>query len=233
MKSRREKFFEYEQKYYQIPRNYTERLAWMCEQYHISEDNMIDIINTKNNMMQSIYYKSLKIVLYEEPEGSPRPRARLVNRYNVLDESKSNSNFIQIYSITGKEDNSYMRRLVSENDYLEANQLIYTPCDVVFNAFIKTPDSTSKKFKVLAEIGLIRPIGKPDFDNIGKKYSDMYNGNIWIDDTLVIDGSIRKWYSILPRVEIDLYYADRLYSKYQYNLAKRHINGSINYYEGV
>ena len=58
----------------------------------------------------------------------------------------------------------------------------------------------------LAELGLIRPLLKPDFDNIAKKYSDMYNGNVWLDDSLVIDGRIRKYYSILPRVEIRLRY---------------------------
>ena len=234
MKSRKEKFFEYEEKYHMIPKGYIERINWMCDHFKLSEKEMEDIIRTKNDMMNSIHYKSLKIILYEEPEGTPRPRARLVNRYNVLDMSKSNSNFIHIYSITGKEDNMYMKRLVSENEYLEANNLIYTPCDVVYNAYFKTPSSTSKKFKFLSEIGLIRPPVKPDFDNIGKKYSDMYNSNIWLDDNLVIDGMIRKWYSILPRVEIDLKYADRIYTTYHYKaMAKRLNDSGLNYYKGV
>ena len=42
------------------------------------------------------------------------------------------------------------------------------------------------------------------------------NGNVWIDDTLVIDGSIHKFYSIKPRVEINLSFANILYNKYQY-----------------
>ena len=33
--------------------------------------------------MDSLYYNDLFITLYEEPEGTPRPRARLVNRYNM------------------------------------------------------------------------------------------------------------------------------------------------------
>lgn len=234
MKTRKEKFFEYEQKYYQIPRDLKSRLEWMCDKYNLSEKDMDNIISTRNDMMNSIYYKQLKIVLYEEPEGAPRPRARLINRYNALDYAKSNSSFIQIYSITGKADNAYMKQLVSENDYLEANKLIYTPCDIIIDAYFRIPSGVTKKFIFLAEIGLIRPTVKPDWDNIGKKYSDMYNSNIWMDDNLVINGTVRKWYSVLPRVEISLLYADRIYSKYQYNqMRKRMDDGEINYYKGV
>ena len=68
----------------------------------------------------------------------------------------------------------------------------------------------------MAEIGLNRPIVKPDWDNIGKLYSDMYNSNVWIDDALTIDGTVSKYYSILPRVEIDLGYLNAVYCKQQY-----------------
>ena len=76
---------------------------------------------------------------------------------------------------------------------------------------------------MLAEIGMIRPaFAKPDWDNAGKKYCDMFNSNIWLDDTLVIDGSVHKYYSILPRVEIKLRYLNALYNKNMYNaLIKR------------
>lgn len=189
---------------------------------------MKEIISTRDSILNSMYYKSLKICLYEEPEGTPRPRARLINRYNILDVSKADSNFIQIYSITGKADNMYMKKLVSQNDYLEANELIYTPCDVCVNVYFKPPSSFTINDLFLAEIGLIRPIKKPDWDNIGKKYSDMYNGNIWLDDDLVIDGQVRKWYSILPRVEIDLKYTNMLFNKSQYNQMRSRLSEDIN-----
>lgn len=228
MKSRKEKFIEYQDKYGNIPQDYRERLNYMCDKYKLSPKRMREIISTRDSILNSMYYKSLKICLYEEPEGTPRPRARLINRYNILDESKADSNFIQIYSITGKADNMYMKKLVSQNDYLEANELIYTPCDVCVNVYFKPPSSFTINDLFLAEIGLIRPIKKPDWDNIGKKYSDMYNGNIWLDDDLVIDGQVRKWYSILPRVEIDLKYTNMLFNKSQYNQMKSRLSEDIN-----
>ena len=200
----------------------------MSDKYKLSPKRMMEIISTRNSILNSMYYKSLKICLYEEPEGTPRPRARLINRYNILDVSKADSNFIQIYSITGKADNMYMKKLVSQNDYLEANELIYTPCDVCVNVYFKPPSSFTINDLFLAEIGLIRPIKKPDWDNIGKKYSDMYNGNIWLDDDLVIDGQVRKWYSILPRVEIDLKYTNMLFNKSQYNQMRSRLPEDIN-----
>ena len=200
----------------------------MCDKYKLSPKRMKEIISTRDSILNSMYYKSLKICLYEEPEGTPRPRARLINRYNILDVSKADSNFIQIYSITGKADNMYMKKLVSQNDYLEANELIYTPCDVCVNVYFKPPSSFTINDLFLAEIGLIRPIKKPDWDNIGKKYSDMYNGNIWLDDDLVIDGQVRKWYYILPRVEIDLKYTNMLFNKSQYNQMRSRLSEDTN-----
>ena len=228
MPNLRKKQQEYQMKYGDIPIDYKERLNWMCDKYKLSPKRMKEIISTRDSILNSMYYKSLKICLYEEPEGTPRPRARLINRYNILDVSKADSNFIQIYSITGKADNMYMKKLVSQNDYLEANELIHTPCDVCVNVYFKPPSSFTINDLFLAEIGLIRPIKKPDWDNIGKKYSDMYNGNIWLDDDLVIDGQVRKWYSILPRVEIDLKYTNMLFNKSQYNQMRSRLSEDTN-----
>lgn len=234
MKTRKEKFFEYQDRYREIPKDFIERLNYMCDIYKLSERKMQEILSIKDNMLNRIYYKTLKICLYEEPEGTPRPRARLVNRYNVLDQSRTNGSFIQVYSITGKADRAYMERLVSENDYLEANQLIHTPCDVCVDAYFKTPSNFNVNDIFLAEIGLIPPIRKPDWDNVGKKYSDMYNSNIWLDDDLVISGQVRKWYSILPRVEITLNYTNMLFNKFQYNQISKRMtdNADIKYYGG-
>ena len=142
IKSRKQKAKLYESKYSEIPRDYIERLSWMYDKYHITKAKAEEILRAKYSILSSLYYSDdILVVLYEEPEGSPRPRARLINRYNILDVSKADSNFIQIYSITGKADNMYMKKLVSQNDYLEANELIYTPCDVCVNVYFKPPSS--------------------------------------------------------------------------------------------
>ena len=78
---------------------------------------------------------------------------------------------------------------------------------------------------------MIRPLSKPDFDNVEKKYSDMYNGNIWIDDSIVISSSFNKYYSELPRIEITLRYMNMLYNKYQYkSISKRLGQNDIKFF---
>ena len=217
MKRRKQKEREYQEKYSEIPKDYHARLLYLYDNLHLNNTICEEIISKRDAMIDRLSYNEFFIVLYEEPEGSPRPRFRLVNRKNLANSAMTNSQFVHVYSITGAEDNKFMNRLVTEQDLMPLNQLICTPCNIVFDAFIKTPSAFNRVDTFLSEIGIIRPIPKPDWDNIGKKYSDMYNSNIWLDDSLVISGTVNKYYSILPRVEIHLRYLNMLYNKYQYN----------------
>ena len=217
IKSRKQKAKLYESKYSEIPRDYIERLSWMYDKYHITKAKAEEILRAKYNILSSLYYSDdILVVLYEEPEGSPRPRARYVNKSNLTLYAKSDPGYIQVYSLTGASDRKFMKRLIDDNDLMKLDHLICTPCDVEYNTFSKTPSSYNTINTFLSEVGIIRPVSKPDFDNMEKKYADMYNGNVWIDDALVQDAAIHKYYSILPRVEIRLKFLNLLYTKYQY-----------------
>lgn len=230
-KNRKQKQIDYEQKYYGIPLDYRDRLEYMIDKFNVSENKMQEILEKKLMMQNNLHYFDLNIVLYEEPEGTPRPRFRIVNRQNFNKAAINNPNFVHVYSINAKEDSLYMKKLVN-GELLYLDNLINTPCNITFNAFFKTPSSFSITDKFMAEIGLIDPITKPDWDNVGKKYSDMYNHNIWIDDSLTKRGVVDKYYSILPRVEIQLKYLNCVCNKYQYNSIinrKDFDGGSLNY----
>jgi Holliday junction resolvase RusA-like endonuclease len=181
-------------------------------------------------MAQTLYYNDLLIVLYEDPLGSPRPRFRLINRQNLVNSAMSNGSFVHVYSINAKEDSVYMKRLVDQ-ELVQIDSLIYTPCIVEYNTYQKIPSSFNSIDTFLAEVGLIRPICKPDWDNIGKKYSDMFNHNVWIDDTTVISGTVNKFYSILPRVEIKLRYLNMLYNKYQHDIINKKVEEEVVYFK--
>lgn len=215
MKNRLQKSLEYEEKYAGIPRDYNDRLVYLYDTLHLDPSINARIIQKRNDMINTLEYDSLKIILYENPEGSPRPRFRLVNRKNFANQALANPSFVHVYSISGASDQKFMRRLLTENDFFGIQNLIYTPSDIVIDIFKPTPSNFNRVDIMLAEIGLISPISKPDWDNIGKKYSDMFNSNIWLDDNLVKTGTVRKFYSILPRVEIYLDYLNMLYNKQQ------------------
>lgn len=216
-KSRKQKADEYTAKFGHIPIDYRERLSWLYDKLHITEREAYDILDIHRSMISSLNYYTVSIVLFEIPEGSPRPRMRIVNRQNLSNMALSNSNFIHVYSLTGHEDQVFMKRLLTEQEFEGLNQIICTPCDVDINAYLKTPSSYNRRETILAEVGLQRPITKPDWDNIEKRYSDMFNRNVWLDDTLVIDGAIHRYYSVLPRIEIRLKFLNLLYNKHQYN----------------
>lgn len=216
-KTRAQKHDDYDKKFGNIPIDYKERLEWLYDTLKISDRQAFEILHKRDMMINNLSYFDTQIILFEIPEGSPRPRFRIVNRSNLSNMAISNPNFVHVYSLTGKEDNVFMKRLMSQDDFSALDSMICTPCIVDIYAFMKTPSYYNREDTILAEIGLHRPISKPDWDNIGKKYSDMFNANVWLDDTLVIDGSIHRYYSVLPRVEIRLRYLNMVYNKHQYS----------------
>ena len=215
-KTRKVKEEEYEKNYSHIPIDFKERLSWLYDTLKITDTQAYDILLERDRMLSSLQYIDTMIVLFEVPEGSPRPRFRIVNRKNLSNMALSNPNFIHVYSLTGREDNVFMKRLIEKEEFNALDNMICTPCICDINMYFKTPSYYNKTQTILAEIGLERPISKPDWDNGGKKYSDMFNANIWLDDTLVVDGAVHKYYSVLPRVEIRLRYLNMLYNNHQY-----------------
>lgn len=215
MKSKKEKIIEYNEKYGHIPKNYTERLEYLYETLNIDDDKSDEILKARKAYINSTYYQTLKMIFYEIPEYTPRPRARIITKSNIINSVTGNNSFIQIYSITGRQNKEYMKMFTKQN-IPELQQLLCTPCDIEYNVFFKTPSYYNKTQIFLAEIGIDRPMTKPDFDNIEKSYADSFTGNIWIDDIVVVDASFHKFYSILPRVEINLKYSNQLYNSHQY-----------------
>lgn len=217
MKTRSQKQKEYKVKYGRIPIDYYERLNWMVDEYKLSPQKMEEILDKRLTVLSNIFYYDYNVIeLLEEPVGQSRPRVRILrNNYNKL--AMSNSQMIHVYVPGSGEDQKYMRRLV-DSELQSLDQLICTPCDIEYNIFLKTPSNLNVTDVFLSEVGIIRPpFTKPDWDNIAKKYCDMYNHNVWLDDTLVIDGSVHKYYSILPRVEIKLRYLNCVYTKNFYS----------------
>ena len=215
-KARKVKEEEHDKKYSHIPIDFKERLSWLYDTLKITDTQAYDILTQRDLMLNSLQYYDAMIVLFEVPEGSPRPRFRIVNRRNLANMAMANSEFVHVYSLTGHEDNVFMKRLMEKEEFDALDSMICTPCIIDIAAYFKTPSYFNKSQTILAEIGLERPITKPDWDNAAKKYSDMFNANVWLDDTLVIDGSIHRYYSVLPRVEIRLRYLNMLYNNHQY-----------------
>lgn len=71
-------------------------------------------------------------------------------------------------------------------------------------AYYPIVSSASKVSKDAMIKGKIRPVVKPDADNIIKSILDALNGLAYKDDAAIVAVSAEKYYSAEPRVEITL-----------------------------
>lgn len=78
-------------------------------------------------------------------------------------------------------------------------------CLLQVTAIMPIPPSWSKWKQEEARTDRVRPTGKPDWDNLGKGISDALNGVCWVDDSQVVEASVRKFYGDRPCVEVKVY----------------------------
>ena len=51
---------------------------------------------------------------------------------------------------------------------------------------------------------MLHNVNAPDWDNLGKSYCDMVQGALVSNDSIVVKGAVEKFYSVLPRVEVNV-----------------------------
>ena len=124
----------------------------------------------------------LKFTIEGEPQGKARPRVTRGGKHT--------------YTPKKTKDYQGLVQMLAPKEYLEG------PLKMEIIAYFKIPKSKSKKIKALMESGDIRPTKKPDYDNIGKIIADSLNGISYKDDSQIVRGTVEKWYSYEPRVEV-------------------------------
>lgn len=120
-------------------------------------------------------------------QGRPRAGKTRNGRTILYDPAKSRS-----YK-------EYVRLVASQN---APKSLLTGPLSVRMVIYRETLKSFSRRKKLLAEEGEVRPTTKPDLDNHAKSICDALNGIIYKDDSQIVDLSVSKFYSENPRVEI-------------------------------
>lgn len=98
-------------------------------------------------------------------------------------------------------------KLIATHEIEKQQWKIYElPVKLNIDAYFEVPKSKSKKFKVDALEGKQKPTKKPDCSNIVKGIEDALNGIAYKDDSYVVDLRVRKFYSEIPRVEVEVSY---------------------------
>lgn len=157
---------------------------------------VVQFLTNEVDRIKNIKWNSIRFVIYLVPKATPRPRHNF-----------SRNTF---YVMGAKDNKDIFKNALIESDI----PVITTPCKFECISYLPIPASMNNSEKLLAEAGLIRPICKPDWDNLGKTYSDMIQGTLLFDDSLIIEGYSKKYYSFKPRIEIIIKYMDEFDSKF-------------------
>lgn len=193
---------EYNLKYGHLPDGQEEQLAYIRDNYKVNMDKVKEAIAK----VQMIKWEELFISLSILPKPSPRPRTGGGHFY-----------------VKGAKDHKiYMESLVDEK------KIICTRTELSIVTYQPIPFSSMTATEIyLAQLGYLDPISNPDWDNLGKTYSDMIQGILLLNDNIVNPGIVRKKYAVKPKVDISIKYQNGFDS----NFNKRRVITSKKYIE--
>lgn len=118
------------------------------------------------------------------PQG--KGRARTVRR----------GNFVHSYTPEKTENyENFVKMLTLQEMEKTGTSMILGPISVNIVAYYDIPKSTSKRKRADMANGLLKPVKKPDADNIAKVVGDALNGIVYKDDSQICDLHITKHYT--------------------------------------
>lgn len=187
----------YYENYKDIPKDPVSRLNELIKSLTLKDRELMQIKH-KINIARHNQWKKLNLVIFLVPKACPRPRfSKKTKRFYVFDAMDNSKLFKEFID--------------SLNENLG---IIATSTKINIDAYMPIPNDMNRQDKVLAELKLIRPISAPDYDNITKTYCDMIQKHLLLNDSLVIEGRTRKFYSTKPRVELCISYLEKHDSSY-------------------
>lgn len=129
---------------------------------------------------------AIKLIIPGEPVAKARPR---ITEYGAYTPAKTKN----------------YESLVKELYFIKHGQtLLDGELSVNIKAYFKIPKSISKKKREMMINKDIRPIKRPDLDNVMKSITDALNGVAYKDDSQIVSANIEKFYSEEPRVDVVL-----------------------------
>jgi len=135
----------------------------------------------------------IKFTVYGAPVAQGRPRATTV---------KGN---VKLYDPAKSRDYKDYVRLASR-EYAPPQPLQGAlGLEVIAYRPLTSVMQKSLKKAAAAEKGEILPLTKPDADNYLKGITDALKNIMWIDDSQVVEATVKKRYSARPRIEISIW----------------------------
>lgn len=137
--------------------------------------------------------KRVEFTIPGEPKGKGRPRFARTGKY------------VRTYTPQDTVNYENLVKLEYQNScgdvFFDKDTAVYMQ---VF-AYYSIPKSASKKKQQEMIEHRLRPLKKPDSDNILKAICDGLNGVAYVDDTQIVDTVIRRFYGEIPHVDVALW----------------------------
>ncbi len=128
----------------------------------------------------------ITFTIHGQPQGKARPRVTRNGTY------------------TPQKTKDYQNQIKAEYITQTGNITLDGELSATITCYYKIPKSTSKAKRKLIEDGKLRPVVKPDLDNVGKAVLDALNKVAYKDDSAIVELRLRKFYSDDPRVVVIL-----------------------------
>ena len=128
-------------------------------------------------------------IVYGEPVGKGRPRFA------------KRGNFVSTY--TPQKTKTYEDEIrMMAKAAMGSSEPLDTPMTVAIYIRVGIPASFSKQKRKDALAGIIKPMKKPDLDNVAKCFLDSMNEIVYLDDKQVVNLHVTKVYAETPAVEV-------------------------------
>lgn len=195
---------EYNKKYPEIIQDPTDRLKQYFADRGMDFDKALVKAKKKfDRILKNREYKTIRITLYEYPMKTDRPR-HTMSGHTYSPNAHANRDYFS----------KALRKVIGDV------KLINTPAEIQIDAYLEMPNQVPPDEVILYEMGVLKVEDTPDYDNIAKCYTDMQLSNLVIDDDLYYKATLRKFYSVLPRVEIMVRYIATHESDYVFKKLK-------------
>ena len=131
----------------------------------------------------------LTYIVYGEPVGKGRPR--------FARRGKFTSTYTPQKTKTYEDEIRMMAKAA-----MGSSEPLDTPITVAIYIRVGIPASYSKQKRKDALAGIIKPMKKPDLDNVAKCFLDSMNEIVYLDDKQVVNLHVTKVYAETPAVEV-------------------------------
>lgn len=147
--------------------------------------------------------RTIELEILGEPMGKQRPRVAKIGGFARAYTPKETVNYesmvVDAFKKSGQEPFKVGQQLRCQiTAYFQIPKACYR-----FHKKTNTTDLTLEGEKMLK--GDLRPIKKPDCDNIGKIILDALNGIAFHDDSQIVTLEVYKYYSERPKVYVDIW----------------------------